>query len=220
MLKISDHSDKLFSRYLFLKTKLLRNEKIAFKLTSSNDTQLFKLCNHSSGPGVHILSAGVSKSNSNASWFICYSFCFLKGFLLTSPQKLLPLMLSLFLLRSLSIRLHQSFTVFCMCCLSGAYTTKERQPFHKFLAYYCLPCYSMEKNSVVNVILFPSLGHRNNGLRRFRPVEITPPSTSSPIERNKFVCSFQLVSLQNDLKFQGKLEDDELEMGQNLPKTE
>ena len=38
MLKISDQLDKLLSRYLFLKTKLLRNEKMAFKLTDSNQT--------------------------------------------------------------------------------------------------------------------------------------------------------------------------------------
>ena len=36
-MKIADQSDKLlFSRYLFLRTKLLHNEKIAFKLTDSN----------------------------------------------------------------------------------------------------------------------------------------------------------------------------------------
>ena len=38
MLKFSDQLDELLSRYLFLKTKLLRNEKIAFKLADSNQT--------------------------------------------------------------------------------------------------------------------------------------------------------------------------------------
>ena len=38
MLKISDQLDKLLSRYPFWKTKLLRNEKMAFKLTDSNQT--------------------------------------------------------------------------------------------------------------------------------------------------------------------------------------
>ena len=132
MLKISDQLNKLLSKYLFLKTKLLRNEKIAFKLTDSNQTSFSTICNHYSGPSVHILSTGVSKSNLKASWFISNSLSFSKGFLSMSPQKSLPLTPSFFLLHNLQIRLNQSFTVFCMCCHSCTNTTRDTKLLHDF----------------------------------------------------------------------------------------
>ena len=61
-----------------------------------------------------------------ASRFIGYSFSFSKGFLSTSPQKLFPLTPYFFLLRNLQIRLCQLVTIFCMFCLSCAYTTWDR----------------------------------------------------------------------------------------------
>ena len=119
-LKIANQSDTLFSRYFFLKTILLPNEKIAFKLADSNQNfkyvttivvQVFIFC---------------PQECLKASWFIGYPFSFSKGFLSMSSQKLLPLTPSFFLLRNLQIRLGQSFTIFCMCCLSCAYISTDR----------------------------------------------------------------------------------------------